>query len=431
MRVLKIVAIAALGLVLMLACAVGLFFATAGVDTPEGQASREVLARGPHQVKKLDTTFVDRNRPTLANNDFAGSDERRLVTSISYPTNANARGVAREGRPANGFPLIVYSHGFMSRRSEGAYLARHFARHGYFFVAADYPLTNFASPGGPRFDDVAHQPGDVRFLIDRLLRWNDDSNHEFFGTIDPERIGVMGLSLGGMTSTLAAFHPELRDDRIGAAVSIAGPSAMFTPAFFETAEVPFLMIAGDADAIVPYPENAASLPERAPRSGLVTLKDGSHVGFADIARYTSRWSRHGDTLACGALMGAVTEDADLGDVPGLGGLDQGVARDQGGRLCDPLPSVRSMRPARQQMLTTLAAFSFFESRFAAEAAERKRAADYLATELSGENEDVTVRLPSGHDPASRTVAISTSPPRPAEHRLPSAPRHSGSPARLR
>lgn len=393
MRVLKIVAIGALGLILMLACGVALFFATAGVDTPEGQASREVLARGPYQVKRLDTTLVDRSRPTQANNDFAGSDERRLVTSIKYPTNPNARGVAREGRPANGFPLIVYSHGFMSRRSEGDYLARHFARHGYFFVAADYPLTNFASPGGPRFDDVAHQPGDVGFLIDRLLRWNDDPAHEFFGTIDPERIGVMGLSLGGMTSTLAAFHPELRDDRIGAAVSIAGPSVMFTPVFFETAEVPFLMIAGDADAIVPYPENAASLPERAPRSGLVTLKSGSHVGFADIARYMSRWSRHGDTLPCGALMGAVAEDADLGDVPGLGGLEQGVAQGQGGRPCDPLPSVRSMRPARQQMLTILAAFSFFESRFAEEAADRNEAVDYLATGLAAENDDVTVRLP--------------------------------------
>ncbi len=431
MRVLKIIAIAALGLILMLVCAVGLFFATAGVDRPEGQASREVLARGPYQAKRLDTTFVDRSRPTQANNVFAGSDERRLVTSISYPTNPNARGVASEGRPANGFPLIVYSHGFMSNRSEGAYLARHFSRHGYFFVAADYPLTNFASPGGPRFEDVVHQPGDVRFLIDRLLRWNDDPTHEFFGTIDPQRIGVMGLSLGGMTSTLAAFHPDLRDDRIGVAVSIAGPSAMFTPAFFETADVPFLMIAGDADAIVPYPENAASLPERAPRSGLVTLRDGSHVGFADIARYTSRWSRHGDTFACGALMGAVAEDADLGDVPGLGGLDQGVDQGQGGRPCDPLPTGRSMRPARQQMLTILAAFSFFESRFAEEAAARRRAADYLATELAGENEDVTVRLPIAQDAGWRSAATWTSPPGPAEHRLPSAQPHSGSPVRPR
>lgn len=394
MRVLKIIAIAALGVILMLACAVGLFFATAGVDTPEGPASREVLARGPYQVKKLDTTFVDRSRPTQANNDFAGTDERRLVTSITYPADPNAR----EGRPANGFPLIVYSHGFMSRRSEGAYLARHFASRGYVFVAADYPLTNFASPGGPRFDDVVHQPGDVGFLIDRLLRWNDDSTHEFFGTIDPERIGVMGLSLGGMTSTLAAFHPDLRDNRIGAAVSIAGPSVMFTPAFFETAEVPFLMIAGDADAIVPYPGNAASLPERAPRSGLVTLRHGSHVGFADIARYTSRWSRHGDSLACGALMGAVAEDANLGDVAGLGGLEQGVDPGQASTPCDPLPTVRGMRPARQQMLTILAAFSFFESRFAEEAADRKGAVDYLAAGLAAENDDVTVRLPAARRP---------------------------------
>ena len=405
MKVLKFLAIGALGLILVLACAVGLFFATSGVDRPEGQESRELLASGPYQLGKLDITFVDRSRPTQANNGFSGSDERRLVTSITYPTDPNARGIARAGRPANGFPLIVYSHGFMSRRSEGHYLALHFASHGYVFVAADYPLTNFASPGGPRFDDVAHQPGDVRFLIDRLLRWNDDPTHEFSGAIDPERIGVMGLSLGGMTSTLAAFHPDLRDDRISAAVSIAGPSAMFTPAFFETADVPFLMIAGDADAIVPYDENAASLPERAPRSGLVTLRDGSHAGFADLARHLFRWSRHGDAAACGVLMGQAGEDATLlavpiqphvalGEMAGLGGLEQGVDQGQGSTPCDPLPGVRAIRPARQQMLTILAAFSFLESQFAEEAADRKKAADYLARELAGENDDVTVRLPS-------------------------------------
>ena len=48
----------------------------------------------------------------------------------------------------------------------------------------------------------------------------------FAGGIDRDRIGAMGLSLGGLTTTLVAFHPTLGDPRIRAAVSIAGPSAM-------------------------------------------------------------------------------------------------------------------------------------------------------------------------------------------------------------
>jgi len=59
-----------------------------------------------------------------------------------------------------------------------------------------------------------------------------------------------------------------------------------------------------------------------------------------------------------------------------------------------------MRPARQQMLTAFAAFSFVESRFAEAVADREKAADYLATGLAEENDGVTVRLPGVHDPAS-------------------------------
>ena len=42
----------------------------------------------------------------------------------------------------------------------------------------------------------------------------------------------MGLSLGGLTSTLLGFHPKWRDNRIGAVVSIAGPTAMLGEDFF-------------------------------------------------------------------------------------------------------------------------------------------------------------------------------------------------------
>ena len=52
------------------------------------------------------------------------------------------------------------------------------------------------------------------FLIDTLLQWNNDSEHVFSSSIDENRIAVTGVSLGGLTSTLAAYHPEQRDPRI-------------------------------------------------------------------------------------------------------------------------------------------------------------------------------------------------------------------------
>ena len=390
---------AVLALGLLLACAAGLHLATAGVDVPAGPESRVLLRPGPFDIGVLEVDFVDESRVTRPNREFPGQAERRLESTVWYPAGADGD-VARRGRPRPGFPLIVYSHGFRSARSEGRYLARHFASHGYVFVAADFPLTGHSSPGGPRLDDVAHQPGDVRHLIDRLLGWSADPDHDFSGAVDGSRVGAMGLSLGGMTSTLVGFHSDLRDPRVAAVVSIAGPSVMFTPAFFETADLPFLMIAGDEDAVVDYEANAASLPARAPGAGLVTLRAGSHIGFAEIARYLFRWAANVDNFACRRLLAVLADRSPEGAFAGLGGLDQGVDQSRTSEICDPLPTARTMRPARQQMLTTLAAFGFFQSRFAGDPAVRRRAGRYLATTLAEENGDASVRLPSLH---ARTV----------------------------
>ena len=121
------------------------------------------------------------------------------------------------------------------------------ASHGYVVVAVNYPLTNMGAPGGPNVKDVVNQPGDVSFLIDSLLEQSATSGHSLEGMVDADRIGVTGISLGGLTSTLAAFHPEWADDRIKASLSIAGPTALFTPEFFQHRDVPFLMLAGDID----------------------------------------------------------------------------------------------------------------------------------------------------------------------------------------
>src|SRR5690606_13309203 len=123
---------------------------------------------------------------------------------------------------------------------------------------------------------------------DSLLQLSADASHRLHGQIDAERIGALGLSLGGLTTTLAVFHPELRDPRIRAAISIAGPTFVFTPAFYRHHSLPFLMLAGDIDALVPYGANAAPVPERVPGGELVTLRAGSHTGFAGPAT-VMRW----------------------------------------------------------------------------------------------------------------------------------------------
>jgi dienelactone hydrolase len=364
--------ILSVGLVLAAVLAVG-FARRAAAPPADGSESARRLAFGSHRVATFDTVFVDASRPTGANRDFAGAPERTLAATLWYPEGAGGA-----------HPLLVYSHGFMSMRSENAPLAALLASHGYVVVAVDYPLTHYGAPGGPNVRDVVNQPGDIRFVIDRVTAW-PPGERPFAGEIDPERIGAIGLSLGGLTTELAAFHPRLRDSRIAAAVSIAGPAAMFAPAFFATADVPFLMIAGTSDAIIPYESNAAPMPRKVRSGGLVSIEGASHAGFAVFAdMFPLRLFANPDSLGCYA----VTRNLDLAaddPFPELGAAADGIVLDPKQLLpCRDGAPATALAAGRQLMITRLAALAFFESRFAADAAERAAHEAFLHATLASD-----------------------------------------------
>ena len=197
------------------------FGAIPATAVPQGLESQARFAPGPFDIISESFTAVDESRPTQAYRDFAGRPVRELNGELWRPARAAQAG-----------PLLVYSHGFMSFHQEGLYLVRFLASHGYTVVAVDYPLTGFHAPDGPLMRDIVNQPGDVSFLIDTMLKRNADPADALFATIDPKKIAVAGTSLGGLTSILATFHRQMRDPRIAAAISIAGPTSMFTADFF-------------------------------------------------------------------------------------------------------------------------------------------------------------------------------------------------------
>jgi predicted dienelactone hydrolase len=368
-----------------------------------GSASELRLRPGPHTVQSLDFTFVDTSRATQANGDAAGAASRTLEVTLWFPRNAGGA-----------HPLVVYSHGFMSMRSEAVRYAEHLASHGFVVISADYPLTNFRAPGGPNIADLVNQPGDVAFLIDSVTGWTE--GQPFRGTIDAERIGVAGLSLGGLTSTLAAFHPTLRDPRISAAVSIAGPTAMFTQRFFETAAVPFLMIAGEVDAIVDYASNAEPLPAKLAHGGaLLTLAGGTHTGFGPMSDGVMRILGNPDRLGCWALTRTLKVERGANPFAALGGEEQGIAalREVPPPCAQGAPK-DALAAGRQLMATTLALRAFFESVWASDAAERAEHAAYLADGIARDFEEARFAAIAAREPAREIV-------------LPAAPYHPNAP----
>ena len=399
MRVLGIL----LGLTSMLGLGVAAAYLTSAPTGPaRGSASDLRLRPGPHVTRSLDLTLVDSSRATQANGDFAGAESRTLEATLWFPEDT-----------AGSHPLVVYSHGFMSTRDEAVRHAEQLASHGFVVLSADYPLTNFRAPGGPNIADLTNQPGDVAFMIDTVTGWSE-AERPFRGTIDADRIGVAGLSLGGLTSTLATFHPTLRDPRISAAVSIAGPSAMFTRRFFETANVPFLMIAGDVDAIVDYAINAASLPGKLVHGGaLLTLAGGTHTGFGPMSDGVMRIFGNPDRVGCWALTR--TLKVERGDNPfaALGGEEQGFAARREMRLpCAKGAPKEALAAGRQLMATTLALRAFFESVWASDAAERAEHAAYLEEGIARDFEEARFAAIAARE-ATREIVLPDAPYHPA------------------
>jgi predicted dienelactone hydrolase len=369
MKIMRWLGLAAVLLVALL----GVAWLRAAPEPPAAASeSARRLVAGPLAVGTSDHTFVDPSRATDANGDFPGAPERTLEATLWYP----------EGKPGP-HPLMVYSHGFMSSRGENVPLAQLMASHGYVVASVDYPLTSGNAPGGPNVDDAVSQPGDVSFVIDTVTGWSEEAR-PFEGSIDSRRIGVAGLSLGGLTTTLVTFHPKLRDERVAAAVSIAGPAAFFTPEFFGQADVPFLMIAGTGDAMVEFGANAAATPAKLRRGGLLAIDGGSHAGFAALADgFPLRLLSNPDSLGCAALTSNLEARSDENPFAALGSPEDGVVFEEE----PPIPCANgelgdALAAGRQLMITRLATLAFFESHFAKDGAERASQASFLRETLA-------------------------------------------------
>jgi dienelactone hydrolase len=332
------------------------------IDSVAGLTLADALSRGPHAVGEHEVT--------LTRDGFCFGTEgnvecqRELRTRVYYPaTEAGADAPVASGGP---FPLVVYSHGFMSSLAENASLLQTLASRGYVAVAVSFPNTSLGSDA--ILLDVVNQPGDVSFLIDWVLELVEAAPPSpVASAIDETHIVTGGLSLGGMTTLLVTYHGALRDARISAAFAIAPPTAIFTSQFYETTTVPFLLLAGSEDAVVTYPENGSTGFEKmlAPAE-FMTLVAGSHLGFAEQGAFLGAGIDHPDSIACLSLAGQIPDDGEPGSWEGVAELNDGdygvdLTADTG-TMCGDGELPYAMRPQRQLDLTTASIVSFLEAR---------------------------------------------------------------------
>jgi len=328
---------------------------------------------------------VDRSRRTPPHAGLSGSRTRALKVEVWYPAAPGPTDPVRDAPLAAGgpFPLVVNSPGLFDSRGGELYYTAHLAGRGFVVASIDFPLTRGGVPGGPDLADFHNQPGDVRFVIDQLLRLSHRRGEWLARGVDGKRIGVTGLSLGGGTTLLVTYHPRLRDRRVRAALPVAPVGCMFGERFYRAARPPLLVLQGDQDLLVPLATNGARAFERArsPRT-LVTLVHGTHTAFATY--FTGAATESYDRIGCAALAGV----AQLGNIfQGLGGRRAGIDPTGCALPCqDPLPPNPPMSADEQHRLTKVLEAAFFDATLKGSAA----ASCFLGEVLAAENPDVQV-----------------------------------------
>ncbi|MEM6611880.1 MAG: alpha/beta hydrolase [Cyanobacteria bacterium P01_C01_bin.72] len=216
-------------------------------------------------------------------------------------------------------PLIAISHGMASNRQTFAYLAQHFASHGFAVAVIEHDAISLAKfdrflagrDSFPEANNLLDHPLDISYVLNRL---ESESN------IDLQQVGLIGQSFGGYSalalsggeliaeetarecqmesylnilmdlSSLAkcAFNQlgqsqvELRDKRIKAVVAINPMAKIFGSAGMSSVQTPTMLISGTHDLIMPpvaeQIEPFSWLNDNLEKY-LVLVKPGTHFSF--------------------------------------------------------------------------------------------------------------------------------------------------------
>ena len=178
-------------------------------------------------------------------------------------------------------PLVLFSHHSRGSRRSASYLTTHLASHGYLVAALDHSEVVDPEVAGNSQSFVANRVPDARFLLDYMLTGPIPGS----ARPDPERIAIVGHSIGGWT---ALTLPET-DTRIRAVVALAPGGASNPKPGILRATLSFnwprppatLYIVAEDDVLTPI-AGMRELYSRTPGlKQMVILPRADHLHFVD------------------------------------------------------------------------------------------------------------------------------------------------------
>jgi predicted dienelactone hydrolase len=250
-------------------------------------------------------------------------------------------------------PVIVFSHGFASVRTDMRYLAEHLASHGYIVVALEHPGSNathtdLAIKNNTRLiqpQEFLERPKDISFVLDELEKLNQKANQPLQGKIATNNAMVIGYSFGGGTALaiagaevqlenlkqrckknvagfslgetlqcvaqeLPANRYQLGDQRIKRAIALSPTASLiFGKNGLSKLQVPTLIWAASADKTVPaLPEQIVGFRQIPSPKWLVGILGATHLSVKDPSTTTDQEQRINTALSGGEVVGEQAAD---------------------------------------------------------------------------------------------------------------------------
>lgn len=166
------------------------------------------------------------------------------------------------------FPVVAYSHGFSSYRTESATHLAHLASWGMVVVAPQHLERDLLAVTLGQTSEV-RDVQDLRDAIEAAIGLEG----ALAGLVDGQQIGVVGLSAGGRAALEFAAQPDVD---VVVARAPAGPDDL------RALSLPAMIIVSDGDIVVPPERSKTVFEQLAPPRALAVLNDAGHATYVDI-----------------------------------------------------------------------------------------------------------------------------------------------------
>jgi len=148
--------------------------------------------------KNIDLKDAKRNRPIVTEIWYPTHDTTGTNGTKDYPFKLPR--TSKDAQIASGkYPLILLSHGTGGNRISQMWLACELVGTGYIVASVDHFGNTLDNKIPENFVRIWDRPLDLSFLLDHLL-----SDETWSASIDSDKIGMVGFSLGGYTGMALA-----------------------------------------------------------------------------------------------------------------------------------------------------------------------------------------------------------------------------------